>query len=505
MHGALEWRVGGGEGLAREAYASGGGSGVAGSARSALLCARAAARDALLPAGYPSSVSADYGAYQAWDTLQALCSYARGALTARALLGGIGVGAAGASALGAAAQWVLRDLTGLAVGLGVGACAGADLDARAKQWRLSADVLNDAAMLAELAAGACAPAGAAFGALTAFAAAARATVGVAAGATKAALTYHFSARHRNAADVAAKEGAQETLATLVGGILGLLLLHATEGSVLRSWMAFLLLTLVHVWANVRAMRALCLTSLNQHRLAGALALYSGGAAPSPAAANAREPLLGALPPLHALADTAGALPPPLSLLLPLPAILCARACADGEASACERVGVRLGVRLEELRGVSAVMVVPPGGGPAYALGVCHGPPRTFVRTLQRLAGVRCSTEALVALPEGADDALVLRAYTHALKAAAVCHDMCAGFPSDAYDAMALGEEGFADCEYAAIRASVVWMDVEAPAGAQVGYYAAFARQLATEGWDLDRLSLPLGAWRVRWDERGKAD
>eukprot|EP00793_Prasinoderma_coloniale_P000201 PRCOL_00005711-RA len=485
MHGALEWRVGGGEGLARGAYASG----VAGSARSALLWARAAARDALLPAGYPSSVSADYGAYQAWDTLQALCSYARGALTARALLGGLGVGAAGASALGAAAQWVLRDLTGLAVGLGVGACAGADLDARAKQWRLSADVLNDAAMLAELAAGACAPAGAAF----AFAAAARATVGVAAGATKAALTYHFSARHRNAADVAAKEGAQETLATLVGGVLGLLLLHATEGSVLRSWMAFLLLTLVHVWANVRAMRALCLTSLNQHRLAGALALYSGGAAPSPAAANAREPLLGALPPLHALADTAGALPPPLSLLLPLPAILCARACADGKASMCERVGVRLGVRLEELRGVSAVMVVPPGGGPAYALGVCHGPPRTFVWALQRLAGARCSTEALVALPEGADDALVLRAYTHALKAAAVCHDMCAGFPSDAYDAMALGEEGFADCEYAAIRASVV------------GYYAAFARQLAAEGWDLDRLSLPLGAWRVRWDERGKAD
>lgn len=39
-----------------------------------------------LPAGYPSSVSSDYLAYQFWDTLQALSSYTMGYLASHAVL-----------------------------------------------------------------------------------------------------------------------------------------------------------------------------------------------------------------------------------------------------------------------------------------------------------------------------------------------------------------------------------------------------------------------------------
>ncbi len=41
------------------------------------------------------SVREEYLAYQAWDTVQALCSYLRGILTTKAILEGVGVGSGG--------------------------------------------------------------------------------------------------------------------------------------------------------------------------------------------------------------------------------------------------------------------------------------------------------------------------------------------------------------------------------------------------------------------------
>ena len=45
-----------------------------------------------LPEGYPDSVTPDYLAFQAWDSIQALCSYVRGMICSQAILQGIGVG-----------------------------------------------------------------------------------------------------------------------------------------------------------------------------------------------------------------------------------------------------------------------------------------------------------------------------------------------------------------------------------------------------------------------------
>lgn len=95
---------------------------------------------------------------------------------------------------------------------------GGALDADAKKWRLFADCMNNVGMALELAAPA-------FGGdeyFLAFACAgsvARSLCGCAAGATRAALTQHFAVR-ANAADIAAKEGSQETAVTLVGMVLG---------------------------------------------------------------------------------------------------------------------------------------------------------------------------------------------------------------------------------------------------------------------------------------------
>lgn len=54
--------------------------------------------------------------------------------------------------------------------------------------------------------------------------------------------------------------------TLLGMLLGMGLLHFAAGTQTLLWAAFCALTVLHVWANVRAMRCLRITSLNQARL-----------------------------------------------------------------------------------------------------------------------------------------------------------------------------------------------------------------------------------------------
>lgn len=216
---------------------------------------------AFLPAGYPQSVSRDYMEYQLWDTAQAFCSYISGTLAHQAVLKGVGVGDTEATAMGAtmtsvvhwvvasaahagASRWcrldtlplgvqwrpvwcphpvrapltsycdlsrdawarsyLMRDVTGMVGRIVFAWAKGGDIDNNAKRWRLVADALNDLALLLDLLAPwfprmftlfVCASS------LT------RAVVGVAGGATRAALTMH-QARGNNMGDVSAKDGSQ---------------------------------------------------------------------------------------------------------------------------------------------------------------------------------------------------------------------------------------------------------------------------------------------------------
>ncbi|KAL1356033.1 hypothetical protein AAHE18_05G154100 [Arachis hypogaea] len=105
---------------------------------------------ALVPEGFPSSVTANYVPFQIWDTLQGLSTYTRTMLSTQALLSAIGVGEKSATVIGATFQWFLRDLTGMLGGILFTFYQGSNLDNNAKMWRLVADLMNGLGMLMDL-------------------------------------------------------------------------------------------------------------------------------------------------------------------------------------------------------------------------------------------------------------------------------------------------------------------------------------------------------------------
>eukprot|EP00466_Bigelowiella_natans_P013012 jgi/Bigna1/87403/estExt_fgenesh1_pg.C_200033 len=215
-----------------------------------------------LPKGYPDSVTEDYLEYQAWDTIQALCSYLRGVLATKAWFEGVGVGRKDASAAGATLQWILKDGCGMVGSLFFASTCGRKFDANVKAWRLFADLINNVGLFLDM----LAPlAGRYFLFVVCCATVCKAMCGVAAGATKAALTGHFALRN-NAADVQAKESSQETFVTLLGLVAGSLLASSTHDTMIFAWMWFIGLTIVHVFANYNGVRALLIPTLNETRL-----------------------------------------------------------------------------------------------------------------------------------------------------------------------------------------------------------------------------------------------
>ncbi|KAL5123387.1 Protein root UVB sensitive 3 [Glycine soja] len=161
-----------------------------------------------------SSVQAMYG----------LSTYIRTMLSTQALLIAIGVEEKSATVIGATFQ-------------------GSNLDSYAKMWRLVADLMNDLGMLMDL----ISPLfPSAFVFVVCLGSISRSFTGVASGATRAALTQHFALQD-NAADISAKEGSQETVATMIGMALGMLVARLTIGHPLAIWFSFLSLTVFHMY------------------------------------------------------------------------------------------------------------------------------------------------------------------------------------------------------------------------------------------------------------------
>ncbi|XP_020583855.1 protein root UVB sensitive 3 isoform X2 [Phalaenopsis equestris] len=224
--------------------------------------------EAFVPEGFPASVTPDYVPFQIWDSLQGLSTYIRSMLSTQALLSAIGVGVKSATVIGATFQWFLRDFTGMLGGILFAFYQGSNLDSNAKMWRLVADFMNDLGMLMDL----ISPLfPSAFILIVCLGSLSRSFTGVASGATRAALTQHFSLEN-NAADISAKEGSQETLATMIGMTLGMLLAHLTRGYPLAVWISFLFLTFFHMYANYKAVTCLSLTTLNSKR--GSILLHN---------------------------------------------------------------------------------------------------------------------------------------------------------------------------------------------------------------------------------------
>ncbi|KAI5678899.1 hypothetical protein M9H77_09849 [Catharanthus roseus] len=244
--------------------------------------------EAFVPEGFPGSVTPDYVPFQIWDSLQGLSTYIRTMLSTQALLSAIGVGENSATVIGATFQWFLRDLTGMLGGILFTFYQGTNLDSNAKMWRLVADLMNDIGMLMDL----LSPLfPSAFSLIVCLGSLSRSFTGVASGATRAALTQHFALQN-NAADISAKEGSQETLATMVGMVLGMLLARVTTGHALTIWICFLSLTIFHMYANYKAVCSVSLTTLNCQRSAIILQHFmETGQVLSPKQVSGREHVL----------------------------------------------------------------------------------------------------------------------------------------------------------------------------------------------------------------------
>ena len=223
-------------------------------------------QDAFLPEGYPASVSPDYLEYQMWDTAQAFASYTCGVLSTHAVLTGMGVGEAEASALAATSQWILKDGMGMVGRIGFAWYFASRLDSNAKTYRLVADVANDAAMVFELVSPLFPRE--AFVLFVCAGSLVRAVTAVAGGATRAAITVH-QARQHNVSDVAAKDGSQETAVNLVGMLVGYFLItpFVAGGNAMLVWPVFLLFVLLHLYSNYRAVSCVAMTTLNRQRAA----------------------------------------------------------------------------------------------------------------------------------------------------------------------------------------------------------------------------------------------
>ncbi|KAL5970153.1 RUS family member 1 [Taenia solium] len=219
------------------------------------------AKSAFLPEGYPNSVSNDYLEYQIWDTVQAIASSIISTLAGQAVLIGVGVGSSSASILAASLTWIFKDGAGMVGRIVFAGWQGVNLDSQCKQWRMFADVLNDVAFFLELLS---LHAVSFFPLIVCISSVLRALVGMVGCATRAAVTQH-QALEGNLADVAAKDGSQETLSNLLALVLNLVLITMVTGNLMLIWLLFALLTPIHLYANWRAVRCLDFTTLNRAR------------------------------------------------------------------------------------------------------------------------------------------------------------------------------------------------------------------------------------------------
>ncbi|KRZ14535.1 UPF0420 protein C16orf58 -like protein [Trichinella zimbabwensis] len=214
-----------------------------------------------LPQGYPDSVTEDYFDYQCWDSLQAFCSSVTSAFALHAVFKAVGVGNESASLLAATVVWLLRNGVGMMSQIIFAWFCAGHLDSDCKSWRFVADVLNDCSIFLDL----IAPLSeSTFIYVACLANVCRSIVGVAGGATRAAITQHQSRRH-NMADVAAKDSSQETMVNLIALGFNLALLPLVAHHVLLVWTLFLMFTFMHIYANYRAIRALKFATLNEKR------------------------------------------------------------------------------------------------------------------------------------------------------------------------------------------------------------------------------------------------
>jgi hypothetical protein len=244
--------------------------------------------DAFLPVGFPHSVSDDYLAYQAFDSLQAFFSTISSLLANRALLKGLGVGDANSSATHALLLTILKDAMSRIATIIFAHRFGLTIEPECKKYRFLADIFNDSAFFLDL----FSPYLGSWGKILALTTgeALRALCGVAAGASKAALSSHF-AKQDNLAELNAKEASQETAVGLFGLLVGTLVVKCVEDSETVFWL-MVLLVFGHLWMNYLGVRSVKLHTLNRQRASILFSEYlKTGSILSPSQVATRESIV----------------------------------------------------------------------------------------------------------------------------------------------------------------------------------------------------------------------
>lgn len=222
------------------------------------------------------------------DSLQGLCSYLRSVIATASLLEATGVGSSYTDPLKAAVVWALRDGAGLITNIAFSHICAPNMHKGIREFRLLADVLNDLGLLIDV-----------FLPyfpviinnppflllVMALSTALKTMCGVAATATRSDITAHFSL-DKNYADLNAKEGSQEALVTLVGLSVGVYVARLVGDDTGMKLTVFVALTLLHVFANYRAVMLLKFDTFNEARLCAVVkAFHATGNIVSPAECN----------------------------------------------------------------------------------------------------------------------------------------------------------------------------------------------------------------------------
>ncbi|EFW20052.1 hypothetical protein CPSG_03227 [Coccidioides posadasii str. Silveira] len=195
------------------------------------------------------------------DSLQAFSSSIAGLLSSRAVLQGVGVGDATASPTSALLLSILQDSMGRIATILFAHQLGTSLEPECKMYRLAADIFNDSSMIMDCLSPTF-PKSIRVGLLS-LSSVLRALCGVAAGSSKASLSAHF-AKWGNLAELNAKDSSQETVISLMGMLVGSLVVSYIT-SPLATWVALISLLIVHITTNYLAVRAVSMTSLNRQR------------------------------------------------------------------------------------------------------------------------------------------------------------------------------------------------------------------------------------------------
>ncbi|KAF8506284.1 vitamin B6 photo-protection and homoeostasis-domain-containing protein [Hysterangium stoloniferum] len=199
--------------------------------------------------------------FSLYDSLQAFSSSIAGLLASRAVLEGVGVGDANASATHALLLTITQDAVSRLATILFAWRIGTALEPEAKRYRLLADIFNDGAMIMDCLSPALPKPIRVF--VLCMSGSLRALCGVAAGGAKAALSVHF-AKFNNIGDLNAKDSSQETVIGLLGMLAGSFIVSRVT-SPSATWSLLLLLLVIHLFTNYLAVRAVTMDSLNRQR------------------------------------------------------------------------------------------------------------------------------------------------------------------------------------------------------------------------------------------------